>query len=471
MNKKQPLQLRMERALSDSLENHVTLVDAGSWMIAVSGGVDSMVLLHFLHRTKELHGKSIVVVHFNHLLRGLASDADACWLEDQCRGIGIECVVGSGDVRSHARESGESIEMAARNLRYRFFVEQARLQSSPVLALAHHADDQLELILMRWMRGSGPEGVSGMSVFQSSAHDRALKLWRPFLGLGREEIEAYAREHQIEWREDQSNKDLNHERNRVRHSLVPQMLDQFGLRAKTGVLRSAELIEAEHDFLIKEADRCEAQPDTSSDFKKLHLGLQRELMRRAIIRLGVTPEFDWIERLRIASPGTQEVLPSVCVVQVLDRFPYLVKVKEEPILEFQNSFIELNLGDDSGHLSFSQCQLDWRIQEGGLDEFSHLSPGEGEVVFDADKVGQKILLRHWRAGDRVQPIGASGTIKLQDWFTNEKIDVRKRRALVIAEAPGRGIFWVQGMRIGEAFKVTSATRDLLCWKCRSTTSC
>lgn len=324
---------------------------------------------------------------------------------------------------------------------------------------------------MRLMRGSGPEGLSGMSLFQSSAHDRALKLWRPFLEFDREEIAAYACEYQIEWKEDQSNTDLTHERNRVRHSLIPQMLDQFGGRVKTGILRSAKLIEAEHDFLIKEADRWETKQDISWDFKELHLGLQRELMRRAIIRLGVTPEFDWIERLRLASPDSIEMLPSGCAIKVIDQFPWLEKVSEEPNLEFQYSFLELALDGVSDCLSFSQCHLEWEIQKGGLEKLTHLSSNVGEEVFDADRIGKKVLLRHWRAGDRLQPIGASGSVKLQDWFINEKIHAKQRRTLIVAEAPNRGIFWVQGMRIAEGFKVTSATRNLLVWKCQPLTSC
>ena len=471
MKKKKPFHMEMERTLSDSLQRHEKLAHAESWMVAVSGGVDSMVLLHFLIATKELHKKSIVVVHFNHQLRDQASEVDASWVENQCRILGVECVIGRGDVRSRARESRESIEMAARNLRYQFFAEQARLHNCNILVLAHHADDQWELILMRLMRGSGPGGLSGMSSFQSSANQHTLKLWRPFLGVDREAIVAYALECQFEWREDQSNKDLKYERNRVRHSLLPILLGQFGDSAKTGMLRSAELIKVEHDFLLKEADQLEAKEDSSLDFKKLHKGLQRELMRRALIRLGVKPEFTWIERLRLALSGSLEMLPSGCLVKVLDRSPWLEQVKNHSDLEFENTSVEWVLNDISGYSSFSQCRFEWTIQKAEGTEFSYLSLKAEQEVFDADRIGQRILLRHWRAGDRIQPIGAPGCIKLQDWFTNEKIDIRQRRALIIAEAPGRGIFWVQGMRIAEAFKVTSVTNRLLLWNCLPSTSC
>ena len=194
-------------------------------------------------------------------------------------------------------------------------------------------------------------------------------------------------------------------------------------------------------------------------------------MRRALIRLGVKPEFTWIERLRLASSGSLEMLPSDCLVKVLDRFPWLEKFKDNSDLEFENTSVEWVLNDVSGYSSFSQCRLEWAIEKGEGTEFSHLLLKEGQEVFDAERIGQRILLRHWRAGDRIQPIGAPGSIKLQDWFTNEKIDTRQRRALIIAEAPGRGIFWVQGMRIAEAFKVTSATDRLLFWSCLPLTSC
>jgi len=155
----------------------------------------------------------------------------------------------------------------------------------------------------------------------------------------------------------------------------------------------------------------------------------------------------------------------------LDRFPWLEQVKNHSDLEFENTSVEWVLNDISGYSSFSQCRFEWTIQKAEGTEFSYLSLKAEQEVFDADRIGQRILLRHWRAGDRIQPIGAPGSIKLQDWFTNEKIDIRQRRALIIAEAPGRGIFWVQGMRIAEAFKVTSVTNRLLLWNCLPSTSC
>jgi tRNA(Ile)-lysidine synthase len=465
MEYRNKLQQRMERSVSNAIENHKTLANASRWMVAVSGGVDSMVLLHILHCTTEVHGKSIMAAHFNHQLRGDESDKDAEWVRSQCRTKGIDCIEGKGDVRSRAREKGESIEMAARTLRHQFFAKQTELKSTNIIAFAHHADDQLELVLMRLMRGSGPEGLSGMSLYSTSPYDPNLNLWRPLLDFSRNEILEYARSCHIEWREDSSNQGVAHDRNRVRHLLIPKLLQDFGPSVKNGILRSSDLIRSEHVFLNEAANEWEASKTALKNFKNLQKGLQRELMRRALIRVGVVPEFEWIERLRTVSKDTQLTLPSKVMVTVLEQFPLLIICSNEGSLEFDESSVEVTFEDSCGSLTFSDRTVSWELKQGGIEQIFGLNEEKGIELFDAETVGKHILLRHWRAGDRMHPIGTTGCVKLQDWFINEKIEKHRRRRLIVAESLGRGIFWVQGMRISETFKVTSETKKLLVWKC------
>jgi len=434
------------------------------WLVAVSGGLDSVALLHMLYRFKEVHGKELIVIHYDHQLRGQRSTKDARWVEKLCESMGLRCVMGVGDVATYAREKGVSIEMAARSLRHSFFVDQARALGTNVLVTAHHAHDQLELVCMRWMRGSGPEGLSGMTRFGPSAFDPDLKIWRPLLGLKRSDIEAYAKCHDLSWREDHTNTDTEHQRNRVRHVMLPQIESAFGPEALNGILRSADLVAAEHAVVHQAALDWEGGAKAGDFFDQIPLAVQRELIKLAMIRIKVVPEFEWIERLRQCEVGEVHVLPHDVRVVRLAGFPLLERQEICAPPAHQSNSQTFRLEGQEGALDFENLQLKWLIVEGGELDRNRFRTSENIEVFDADRVGAQVVLRHWREGDRMRPIGARGSAKLQDLFVNAKVDVQTRRQLVVAESPENGIFWVQGFRIGEAFKVSEETQKLLVWE-------
>jgi len=460
-----PIDELVKRTLSDAFTADIGLDTKPLWLVAVSGGLDSVVLLHMLYRFREVHGKGLNIVHYDHQLRGQRSTDDARWVEKLCESMGLRCVTGVGDVATYARERGVSIEMAARTLRHSFFVEQARVLGTNVVVTAHHADDQLELVCMRWMRGSGPEGLSGMTRFATSAFDPDLKIWRPLLGLKRSDIEAYAKCHDLSWREDHTNNDTEHQRNRVRHVLLPQIERAFGPEAMNGILRSADLVAAEHAVVHQAALDWEAGRQVGDIFDQQPLAVQRELIKLAMIRIKVLPEFEWIERLRQCTVGEVHVLPQDVRVVRLAGFPLLERQEIGAPPVHQSYSQTFRLEGQEGSLTFEDMRLKWRVMEGGELDWNRFRRSENIEVFDADRVGAQVVLRHWREGDRMRPIGAQGSAKLQDLFVNAKVGAQIRRQLVVAESPENGIFWVQGFRIGEAFKVTESTTKLLVWTC------
>ena len=454
----------VKRTFSDVFSADIGPDTKPLWLVAVSGGLDSVVLLHVLCRFREVHGKDLVIVHYDHQLRGQRSSEDARWVVKFCESMGLRCVTGFGDVATYAREKGVSIEMAARTLRHSFFVDQARALGTDVLVTAHHADDQLELVCMRWMRGSGPEGLSGMKRFGPSAFDPDMKIWRPLLGLKRSDIEAYAKCHSLSWREDHTNNDTAYQRNRVRHVLLPQIKSAFGPEALNGILRSADLVAAEHSVVHQAALDWASGGQVGDLFDQLPLAVQRELIKMAMIRIKVVPEFEWIERLRQCEVGKVHVLPHEVRVVRLSGFPLLERQEIcTPPVHPSNSQTFLLEGQE-GSLVFEDMRLNWRVMEGGELDRNRFRTSENIEVFDADRVGLQVVLRQWREGDRMRPIGAQGSAKLQDLFVNAKVDIQTRRQLVVAESPENGIFWVQGFRIGHAFKVTEDTQNLLIWE-------
>jgi tRNA(Ile)-lysidine synthase len=216
-------------------------------LVAVSGGRDSSVLLHALSAAGF---KKLVVCHLNHHLRGRASAADARFVRAQAEKLGLECEIGEADVNALAASEGRSIETAAREARYRFFASVAKARRCRTVVLAHHADDQVETFLFNLFRGSGRSGLGGMSPESTrTVAGVALRLVRPMLGIWRKEIDQYAAEHKIRHREDASNQSLVYTRNRVRHELLPKLEPIFGRDVRTALLRNAEIMRAEEEWL------------------------------------------------------------------------------------------------------------------------------------------------------------------------------------------------------------------------------
>ena len=235
-------------------------VDGGLVLCAVSGGLDSVTLLHFLHRLSQEEDFQLAAAHYNHCLRGEDSEEDARFVEQLCADWGIPCVAGDGDVAGYAQEHGMSIEEAARHCRYAFLEEAAAALGGACIATAHQAEDQAETVLMQLIRGSGSEGLGGMS-------PRRDKLIRPFLTVSREEIEAYAAAHDIPHREDASNHDLHFTRNKIRHQLIP-LLQEINPAVVQAIGRAAAVRRSESDLLqsIAEAEMGEVVVDNEGAF-------------------------------------------------------------------------------------------------------------------------------------------------------------------------------------------------------------
>jgi tRNA(Ile)-lysidine synthase len=429
-------------------------------VVAVSGGVDSVVLLQLLHQLAPELGCKLSVAHLNHRLRGRAAAADAAFVERVARKLGLPCDVGSADVNSLARQENISIEMAARKARHAFLAQCAHRRRARFIALAHHADDQVELFFLRLMRGASGEGMGGMRRLSPSPVRSSVTLWRPLLDLSKAELLAWAQSQQISFREDATNHDLDMERNWLRQELLPRLqARQPGFSA--AVLRTMEVVGAEAELVAALADEWRLG-ESKSPFAALPLALQRRVLQRQIVQLGFAADFSLVEALRVDVGKTISAGPGVWLRR--DSQGVVQPVKESPLKLFKVNQRVLRLKADvtRGKVRFAGGELRWRLLA-RPDGFKPTA-GSGVEWFDADKVGRRVVLRHWQAGDRFQPIGFANPTKLQDWFTNRKVPLAERHALVLAADERGGLFWVEGQRIGETAKVTAATRRLLEWR-------
>ncbi|WP_297057189.1 tRNA lysidine(34) synthetase TilS [Thermosulfurimonas sp.] len=235
------------RKVRQTIERYALFRPGDRVLVAVSGGVDSMVLLEVLHLLQREYGLSLWVAHYDHRLRK-SSLEEALWVRQEARRRGLPFIYGVGLVREYARREKISLEMAGRELRYRFFESLRRRLDLQKVALAHHADDLAEEVLLKFIRGAGRRGLAGIPV------KREEVVVRPLLLVTRAEIEAFARQRGLRWVEDESNQDPRFWRNRVRHLLLPFLERHFHPRVRENLKRTA-LILAEEEELIGDLAR------------------------------------------------------------------------------------------------------------------------------------------------------------------------------------------------------------------------
>ena len=432
------------------------LTEGRRLLVGVSGGGDSMVLLALLEKIGGPLGWQLVAAHFNHQLRGEESDADEALVTQVSRERGLRLLIGRGAVADRAKEQGISFEMAARDARHAFFARCARDEGLSEVCLAHHADDQVELFLIRLLRGAGSEGLGGMKPLSQSAYGPETRLVRPLLSVSKEQLIHYGKVEKIAYREDSSNRTTDAIRNRVRNTLLPMLRESFSPNVPAILGRTMQILQAEHEWIQSEAERWLRDRREEGEFENLAMALQREIVRQQLFAMGIPPEFRLVESIRKGPPGDAI---TVAAGRRICRTPEgnLTELrKENP--RFRLARLRVDLSACEQAQPFGGLSLEFHRQaRGELDE----SPKEGVEFFDADAVGKTVWLRHWQPGDRFWPIGMVSSVRLQDWFTNQKIPVEERRCRVLAEAESGDLFWVENLRISERFKLTQATENVL----------
>jgi tRNA(Ile)-lysidine synthase len=450
------------KTLPEHVENSIherKLLRRGERMlVAVSGGLDSMVLLHLLHLMAERNRWKLFVAHFNHQLRGRASDADECFVAQATARLGLRFLAGRGAVKSLAKQRSLSIEMAARELRHEFLARAAQRVKCRSIAVAHHADDQVELFFLRLMRGAGGEGLAGMKWTSPSPGNGDVRLIRPLLDATRTDLERFARENKIRFREDATNASRAILRNRIRHELLPLIRRRFQPALDKSLLRAMEIVGAETEVVDTLARAWLANREPG--FARLAVAVQRRVLQFQLRQLKLREEFDLVESLRISSGRPITIRPDAVVERDPAGRVFIRSVTREA---FEPGWLRLDLVGRTGEAAFEGRQLRWRvIAQLGARFRAEL----GREQFDADKVGRQVVLRHWQPGDRFQPIGLSSGVKLQDWFTNQKIPRPERRNLLVAATVAGEVFWIENQRIGERFKLSLATKRRLIWTWR-----
>lgn len=417
-------------AVREAIEAHNLIPDGAKVVAGVSGGADSVALLHALQRL----GIPCTVAHLNHGLRGDESDGDEEFVRRLAEELGLPVVVRAADVRQLAEDSALSIEMAARQARHGFFAE----FGDSVIALAHHADDQAETFILKLARGAGPEGLAGMPYVQEIG---PIRLIRPMLDVRRSSILEWLKANNISWREDTSNSDETFLRNKVRHTILPLLEKELNPNIRETILRTMDILRAESEF-VDEASSfvglTETKLEASSTLQQ-PAAVQRRAVRRWLFGQGVEDVgFDTVERileLMHAGEGTTV---------------FELNGRQRVVVEYGKPRFETS--------DAPPAEPDWRLTvEKGTGWRKDHGRGAGilpaEASFDADKVGDApIEVRGWRPGDRIAPLGMEGTRKLQDIFTDQKIPRARRARIPVVVCRGE-IIWLPGYRTASGWQV------------------
>jgi tRNA(Ile)-lysidine synthase len=454
-----PVLSRWTRHIEKSIASRKLFRDGQKILVAVSGGLDSMLLLHFLHHLSRAHQWKLTVAHFNHQLRGPAADADERLVRKTARRLGLRSISARADVAAKARAEGISLEMAGRKLRHDFLARTARKLRIPTVALAHHADDQVELFFLRLLRGTSGKGLAGMQWMSRSPSDPSILLVRPLLDQTKAALREAAQAAGVDFSEDATNASHDIHRNRVRHELLPLLREHYQRRLSERVLRLIELTGAEAELAAELAQRWLAAK-RRAQFSRLPKAVQRRVIYLQLLRMAQSPDFDLVERLR--EFADQPV--AIGIEQWVSRDAGgLLRQRKLEAPAFDATRTKMDLTQRQGRVQFGPLALQWEIVHETGTRFARKSNLE---YFDADKIGAMVWLRHWQPGDRFQPIGMKSAQKLQDLFTDSKVPRSQRHLRAVATTARGELFWVEGLRMAEKFKLDATTARRLKWQWR-----
>ena len=453
----------MIQKVINTIEKNLMFHKGDIVIVAVSGGPDSICLLHLLNDlSKELDLK-LIVAHVNHCLRGQEADKDQEFVHNFCEDFKIECYSKRIDINKIAKVDNISSETAGRNARYEYFNELKNKLKANKIALAHNANDQAETVLMRIIRGTGLEGLGGIKPVRDGI------FVRPLINITRNQIEEYCTNNNINPRIDKTNLESIYTRNKIRLELIPYIEKNFNSDIINGLIRLGDIAKRDNDFIEKQVDfsykrycnRKQGKVIIKSEAFNEDEAILSRLIRRTFQQInGNLYNFEKVhiyDIINIQKQGTGKEVTLPGGINAINDYGDIIITKEDKFLELEKYEFCLHINEEN------------RIQYIGKNITLKLLENEKKINFmnkpnirnfDFDKIRGNIVIRNKRDGDKFVPFGMKGTKKLKDLFIDLKVKKRERSSIPLI-CFGEDIAWIVGYRVSEKFKITEDTKSIL----------
>lgn len=461
----------MLASVRNEIEQQALILPEETIVTGLSGGNDSTALLHILATLNQQYryGWKLHAVHLNHGFRGDEARQDALFAEELCRQLGVTFHLFACDVPAYMKETGMGPQEASRELRYRLYREVAERHHATKVALAHHADDQVETILFRLVRGTRLSGLAGMPQRRWLDEAHTIELVRPLLGRTRQELEAYCRQHGLNPREDSSNRSRKYKRNLLRLEIMP-LLQEVNSRYREHILQAAEAFRQDEAYLQKLAQERLPEVVTGQDhdwisidndkFQSCDVALQRRMI--TLILSYLSKQAEWssqhVETVLHMSggmrPSTELHLPHQLVVnRVYGQIHFRRNRRAERIHTYCYKLtVPGVIWVAEGNATIRASYLDRPLRWEDLPD--------NEAVFDADRLPGALCVRNRKPGDRLVPFGFHTEKKLKELLIDAKVPRSWRDKLPLLTASDQ-VIWVPGVRRSAAAPIDEQTRRYL----------
>ena len=466
------------KAIERTISSHRMFQHGDSVLVGVSGGPDSVALLNALLSLVPKYSVHLGVAHLNHSLRGVESDRDANFVSSLAEKNKLPLYLKKVDVPNYRRANKLSVEEAARHLRYDFYARVAEKKEYRKIALGHHADDNAELILMYFLRGSGPLGISGIQPVRDG------KMVRPLIERTRAEILNFLHQNNIEYVSDTSNADTQYLRNKIRHHLIPHLRSTYNPNIIGSLNRLSHIIRSEEDWIQREMKPIWDTLVMESDDHQVHLMIQQlnglhTAVKRRLLRFAIQKtkgnlrriSFSHIEKFRklcekgppfgrLDFPDHIRIERNDNVITITKETKPLREIVSKPTTFKTHAFQyridkpeTVWIHEISAHLNLSEITVD--------DVPNYRDTGHTVAFFDISNIRFPLIIRNIQPGDRFIPLGMhGGTQKVKDFFINNKVPRAERVTCPVLVSKGN-IIWVMRHRIDDSVKITSKTRNVL----------
>ncbi len=414
----------------DTIKKHSLIQKDDGIVVAVSGGPDSVCLLHLLWTIREKYSLKLFAVHLNHQFRGVEAQRDAEYVRNLCNALNIPIFIYTEDVTAYAQKNRMTPEEAGRELRYKYFHEILNKKNAQRIAVAQNMNDQAETVLMRLMRGTGIDGLGAIE------YKRDDIIIRPLLDIERHEIEKYCEYNKLNPRIDKTNLEAVYTRNRIRLELIPYIEKHFNKNIKSTLCRTANLLKEDSDFINLSTDEFynkivrESNKEIRIDrkkFEKCHIAIKNRIIRKGMKSVSgklrdvesrhIEIIIDYIHQGRT---GTRLSLPNN-ISAALEYDTFVLKKADNLLV---NDFeYKINIGET---IFIEEINASIFTQILKPTEVDFNASNRNIKYFDFNKVKKGITVRNRKNGDSFSPLGMTGTKKLKDFFIDEKVSREKR---------------------------------------------